>query len=95
MAYKYCVAENWGKCFIEAHESRDIGFSGLPANVWRLPVNNKYANLWVAKVEAVYKTKEEAQALIDAEILTAQENFDGLTQEEQDRNHRPETIVLE
>ena len=39
MSYKYCVAENWGKGFIEAHESRDIGFTGLPANVWKLPIN--------------------------------------------------------
>ena len=95
MSYKYCVAENWGKGFIEAHESIDIDFSGLPGNVWRLPINNKYANLWVAKVEAVYKTKEEAQALIDAEISTAQAEFDAKTEEEQNRTNRPENIILE
>ena len=95
MAYKYCVAENWGKGFIEAHESRDIGFAGLPANVWKLPINNKYANLWVAKVEAVYKTKEEAQAIIDPIITAAQAEFDAKTEEEQNTNPRPETIVLE
>ena len=95
MAYKYCVAENWGKGFIEAHESRDIGMSGLPGNVWKLPINNKHANLWVAKVEAVYKTKEEAEAIIDPIVTAAQARFDALTDEEQNRNHRPETIVLE
>ena len=95
MAYKYCVAENWGKGFIEAHESRDIGMSGLPGNVWKLPINNKHANLWVAKVEAVYKTKEEAQTLIDAEISAGQAEFDALTEEEQNRATRPENIILE
>jgi hypothetical protein len=95
MEYKYCVAKNWGKGFIEAHESRDIGMSGLPGNIWKLPINNKHANLWVAKVEGVYVTKEEAQAIIDPIILANQAEFDALTEEEQARNHRPETIVLE
>ena len=30
---QYCVAENWGKGFIEHSESRKIAFSGLPGNV--------------------------------------------------------------
>ena len=50
MAYKYCVAENWGKGFIDHSESATIGFAGFPGNVWRIPANNKDANLWVSKV---------------------------------------------
>ena len=33
--HQYCVAENWGKGFIEHSESRKIAFSGLPGNVWQ------------------------------------------------------------
>ena len=33
---------------------------------------NKHANLWIAKVAGVVKTKDEAQALVDAEIQAAQ-----------------------
>jgi len=95
MAYKYCVAENWGKGFIEAHESRDIGFVGLPGNLWKLPINNKDANLWVAKVEAVYKTKEEAQAIVDPIILAAQEEWDNLSDQEKNNSMRPENLILE
>ena len=33
---QYCVAENWGKGFIEHNESAKISFSGLPGNVWQV-----------------------------------------------------------
>jgi len=95
MAYKYCVAENWGLGFIEAHESSRIGFAGFPGNVWRIPANNKDANLWVVKVAGTFKTKEEAQAIVDAEIATAQANWDALPEEEKTNMTRPQNITLE
>ncbi len=95
MAYKYCVAENWGKGFIEHQESVNIDFRGLPGNVWRLPINNKHANLWVAKVEAVYKTKEEAQAIVDTVVSAAQAEYDAYDEEVKRINNRPENIILE
>ena len=95
MAYKYCVAENWGKGFITHAESASIGFAGFPGNVWRIPANNKDANLWVFKVGGSFKTKEEAQAIVDAEVATAQANWDALSEEQKANNTRPENIVLE
>ena len=95
MAYKYCVAENWGKGFITHAESASIGFAGFPGNVWRIPANNKEANLWVFKVAGSFKTKEEAQAIVDAEVATAQANWDALSEEQKANNTRPENIVLE
>jgi len=95
MIYKYCVAENWGKGFIEVGESTNINFLGLPGNVWRIPANNKNANLWVAKVAGIFKTKEEAQAIVNAEILKDQINWDSLSNEEKINNPRPINIILE
>ena len=95
MAYKYCVAENWGKGFIDHSESATIGFAGFPGNVWRIPANNKDANLWVFKVAGSFKTKEEAQAIVDAITATAQANWDSLPETEKTNRTRPENIVLE
>jgi len=95
MAYKYCVAENWGKGFIDHQESATIGFAGLPGNVWRIPANNKGANLWVFKVAGTFKTKEEAQAIVDAETAKAQANWDSLPETQKENSQRPVNIVLE
>jgi hypothetical protein len=48
--YQYCVAENWGKGFIDHVEAIKISFNGLPGNVWQVPAYNKHANLWIAKL---------------------------------------------
>ena len=80
MAYKYCVAENWGKGFIDHSESATIGFAGFPGNVWRIPANNKDANLWVNKVAGTFKTTAEAQSIVDDVILQAQTDFDAKTE---------------
>lgn len=98
MAYKYCVAENWGKGFIEIGESSRFEISGLPGNVWRIPANNKDANLWVFKVAGSFKTKAEAQAIVDAEVAKAQAAWDALPDEQKQgpaNRQRPTAIVLE
>ena len=74
--YQYCVAENWGKGFIEHIESLKITFRGYPANVWQVPAHNKYANLWISKVLGQIKTKDEAQTLVDAEVTANQTAWD-------------------
>ena len=95
--YQYCVAENWGKGFIDHVESQRITFAGYPANVWQVPAYNKHANLWIAKVAGVVKTKDEAQALVDAEVQAAQAAWDAQTDEEKadSLNPRPADIILE
>ena len=74
--YQYCVAENWGKGFIDHDESFRITFKGYPANVWQVPAYNKHANLWIAKVAGTVKTRDEAQAIVTAEINAAQTAWD-------------------
>ena len=97
MAHKtnqYCVAENWGKGFIEHNESRRISFSGLPGNVWQVPAHNKYANLWISKVLGIPKTVAEAQAIVDVEVTAAQTAWDALSEEQKSQSERPADITL-
>ena len=93
--HQYCVAENWGKGFIEHSESSKITFSGLPGNVWRVPAHDKQANLWINKVLGVIKTKNEAQAIVDALVETAQDNYDEQSDAYKARHDRPTDIPLE
>ena len=96
---QYCVAENWGKGFIEHSESSKIQFRGLPGDVWQVPAHNKYGNLWVAKVAGTVKTKDEAQAIVDAEVQAAQAVWDALPDADKapaiESNTRPADITLE
>ena len=98
MAYKYCVAECWGKGFITHDDSSKFQVSGFPGNVWQIPANNQDANLWVNKVAGSFKTKVEAQAIVDAEVAKAQAAWDALPDaQKQDPiiRQRPTAIVLE
>ena len=98
MAYKYCVAECWGKGFITHSDSSKYQVSGFPGNVWQIPANNQDANLWVNKVAGSFKTKAEAQAIVDAIIALAQAEWDALSDEQkqsQMNRQRPTAIVLE
>ncbi len=62
--YQYCVAENWGKGFIDHDESQRITFVSYPGNVWQVPAYNKHGNLWIAKVAGAVKTKTRHRRLL-------------------------------
>ena len=68
---------------------------GYPGNGWQGPAYNKHANLWIAKVAGTVKTKDEAQALVDAEVQAAQAAWDALSDEEKAARERPADITLE
>ena len=93
--YQYCVAENWGKGFIEHVESSQIGFRSFPGDVWRVPAHNKQSNLWIAKVAGTAKTKDEAQTIVDAKVTAEQTAWDALSQAVKDNSTRPADITLE
>lgn len=93
MAYKYCVATNWGKDFFTARERMEFHLSGHPGNVWVVG-DNIYGDAWIKKVSGDIKTKSEAQAIVDAEITAAQAAHDALSAEEQARQSRPTSITL-
>ena len=98
--YQYCVAENWGKGFITHNDSRKIGFTGFPGNVWKVPAHNQDANRWIAGVNGTYKTLSEAQAIVDAEVQATQAAWDLLPDDQKvegsaDYRPRPVNIILE
>jgi len=99
--YQYCVAENWGKGFIDHDESSRITFVGYPGNVWQVPAYNKHGNLWIAKVAGTLKTKDEAQTIVTAQVDAAQDawdadNVDGESADEKilRLGEKPEDITL-
>ena len=93
--YQYCVAENWGKGFIDHIEAVKISFTSFPGNVWQVPAYNKTANLWIAKVGGAVKTLSEAQAIVDAEVTAAQTAWDALPEDQKgEDNPRPADITL-
>ena len=74
--YQYCVAENWGKGFIDHEESSRITFKGFPGDVWQVPAYNKHGNLWIAKVAGTVKTKDEAQTIVTAQVDASKTAWD-------------------
>ena len=93
MAYKYCVAVNSGKGFINARERMEFYLSGHPGNVWVVG-DNVYGNAWIKRNNGVIKTKENAQAIVDAEIAAAQSAYDNLEDSEKENRVRPGNEVL-
>ena len=100
--YQYCVADNWGKGFIDHDESSRITFKGYPCDVWQVPAYNKHGNLWIAKVAGTLKTKDEAQTIVTAKVDAAKtawdnNNVDGETSAEkiQRIGAKPTDITLD
>jgi len=91
----YGVAENTGKGFFTAEDRRKFFLRGYPANVWMVG-NNVDGAMWLAEKGGREKTKAEAQALIDAEVQTAQAAWDALPDEEKTglNSERPADVIL-
>ena len=93
MAYKYCVAVNSGKGFINARERMEFYLSGHPGNVWVVG-DNLYGDAWIRRNNAIVKTKEDAQAIVNQEIINQQHVYDDLPEEQKLTRPRPESVVL-
>jgi hypothetical protein len=92
--YQYCVASNWGKGFITNDDALKLEISGFPGDVWKVNANNQDANRWISGVAGDKKTLSEAQAIVDAEITQAQNDWDALSDQEKAAVSRPENITL-
>ena len=90
--YQYCVAENWGKGFIDHDESMRITFKSFPGNVWQVPAYNKHGKLWIAKVAGTVKTKDEAQTIVDAEQKKAQDAWDANNEDGESADEKIERL---
>jgi len=92
----YGVLTNTGKGFFTAEDRRSFYLAGHPADVWVIG-NNERGACWVADRNGVFKSKSEAQALVDAEVTAAQTAWDALSDEEKARPgnmSRPTDITL-
>ena len=92
--YQYCVAENWGKGFIDYDESHRITFKGYPGDVWQVPAYNKHANLWIAKVGGTIKTKDEAQTIVTAIVDATQDAWDANNVEGESADEKIERLGI-
>jgi ribonuclease HI len=61
---QYFLVENTGKGFITHEDNEKSQISGYPGNIWATENNIE----WATRVNAIEKTKVEAQSIIDAEI---------------------------
>ena len=93
--FLYGVLTNTGKGFFTAEDRRNFFLRGYPANVWVIG-NNERGACWVADRNGVFKTKSEAQALVDAEVTASQEAWDAMSDEEKAAPNpgRPTDITL-
>ena len=96
MANTYCTATNTGKGFF-THEDRDNFYlSGHPGDVWVVG-NNAAGVSWINRVSGTGKTKDEAQAIVDGIMETAQADWDALPEAEKaptTHNTRPVKYTL-
>ena len=88
MAYKYCTATNWGKNFFTHEERRHFYLRGHAGDVWVVG-DNHHGDEWIAKVDGAIKTKEEAQAIVTAQIEAAQTAYDAESDEHKAQYQRP------
>ena len=94
---KYCIAENTGQGFITHRDNFLFEFQGYPLNIWVLKDNTGDLD-WIQRVNGIEKTKEEAQALLDAETLRLQQEWDlanpNVMEEDEIYLTRPTAIIL-
>jgi len=93
MANIYCTATNTGKGFFTHQDRNDFYLSGHPGDVWVVGDNSK-GSTWISRVSGTSKTKVEAQALVDANLDTALEEWNALSAEEQARRPEPVKYTL-
>ena len=91
--FNYSVAINTGKGFITHGDRRKFWLRGYPASVW-VTTDGQESRLWVARNNGTTKTKDEAQALVTAEVEAYQATYDALSAEEKEVRQRPETVTL-
>ena len=73
--YNYSVMTNTGKGFITHKDSRAFSIQGFPGNVW-VATDVRESRHWVARNNGVSKTKDQAQALVTAEVDAAKSAWD-------------------
>ena len=99
MPNRYCTATNTGKGFVTHQDRNDFYLSGY-GDIWVIGPNangtdNLKASAWLDRVNATSKTKAEAQAIVDAEIVAGQAQWDAYADDDARKQEpRPEEFTL-
>jgi len=93
MANTYCTATNTGKGFLTHHDRNMFNIEGHIGNVWVVE-NNNHGISWINRVNGTAKVKADAQAIVDGEIETAQDTWDGFSAEQKALQDRPVKYTL-
>ena len=92
--YNYSVMTNTGKGFITYEDSRAFWLQGFPGDVW-VATDVRESRHWVARNNGVSKTKDQAQAIVTAEIDAAKAAWDNLSDDEKAASSgRPADITI-
>jgi len=62
--YQYCVAENWGKGFIDHVESQRITFASFPGNVGKFLHTTNTVIFGLLKLQVLLKQKTRHRRLL-------------------------------
>ena len=84
--YLYCTAIDTGKGFITQQDRNDFFIAGhegqlASGGIWAVG-NNKKGEAWIKRVNGIEKTKEEAQAIVDAAVEATQVGWDAVPLEQ-------------
>ena len=88
---KYCTATHSGHGFFTHADREAAHLSGHPGNIWCVGGSNFS---WIARVSGTEKTLEQAQAILDSAISSAQTNWDNDTAQMKATYARPVTYSL-
>jgi hypothetical protein len=73
---RYFLTKAVDKNFITYSDSLNSIFKGYPGNIWVVDPKQADISNWIKKNNAVEKTKEEAQLIVDNEVKKAQDYWD-------------------
>jgi len=95
MAKKYYIANRKQTEFITVKDKTDgLDIQGFDGDVWVVE-DNSAGTAWASRVNAVEKTKEECQTLLNNSITTSQSAYDAMDDIYKGYPHnRPTSITL-
>ena len=83
---RYFLTKKIDKNFITHEDSLNSVFKGYLGDVWLVDPKQAGISKWIEKNNAIEKTKEEAQSIVDNEVKKAQDYWDSLTEVQKEYN---------
>ncbi len=83
---RYFLTKKIDKNFITHEDSLNSIFKGYLGDIWSVDSKQTDISNWIEKNNAIEKTKEEAQLIVDNEVKKAQDYWDSLTEVQKEYN---------